>query len=98
MNSKVFQKIQVIRDQAEADVANVTAKADRGIERVKRQAQANEEAARQVESLRRRLEDEYETQTHPKRDLLWSKAWEHGHACGEAEVAHWYSEFAELVM
>lgn len=98
MNTKVFQKIQVIRDQAEVDSANVIAKTDRDIERVKQRTQAAEDAANQRESLRRRLEDEYGMKRHPKREVLWNKAWEHGHACGESEVANWYGELFELVL
>lgn len=98
MNTKIFQKIQVIREQAVVDSANVIAKADRDIERVKQRAQAAEDAANQRESLRRCLEDKYGMEKHPKREVLWSMAWKHGHAYGESEVSHWYGELSELVL
>jgi len=33
---------------------------------------------------------------HPKRPIVESKAWEHGHSSGYSEVVHWYDEFAEV--
>lgn len=30
-------------------------------------------------------------------DLLWEKAWKHGHANGYTEVLYWYDEFAEFL-
>ena len=35
---------------------------------------------------------------HPKADLVYSKAWEHGHASGFHDVAYWVGELAELVL
>jgi hypothetical protein len=34
---------------------------------------------------------------HPKKDKLWSKAWEHGHASGYGDIYSWYRELAELL-
>lgn len=42
------------------------------------------------------LEHEFGMVGHPKADALFRLAWEHGHASGHAEVASYYSEFAEL--
>jgi hypothetical protein len=33
---------------------------------------------------------------HPKRSLLYGKAWEHGHAYGLNEVHNWYSDLIDL--
>lgn len=33
-----------------------------------------------------------------KADLLWAKAWDHGHSAGLHEVAFWYVDLAELVL
>lgn len=38
----------------------------------------------------------FEMTNHPKRQAVWSKAWEHGHANGYHAVLDWYSEFAEI--
>jgi len=40
---------------------------------------------------------EYKMVTHPKEELVWNKAWDHGHADGLGEVAYWYEEFVEVV-
>lgn len=34
---------------------------------------------------------------HPKRQMLWGKAWEHGHAYGLSEVWIHYQDLAELL-
>jgi len=31
-------------------------------------------------------------------DLVWSLAWEHGHAWGEAEVAMFYDDFRDIAL
>jgi hypothetical protein len=28
--------------------------------------------------------------------MLWNKAWEHGHAEGHRSVAYWYAEFSQI--
>ena len=43
------------------------------------------------------LEAYHGTTDHPKRDLLYSKAWEHGHSVGLREVAVIYNDLVELV-
>ena len=34
---------------------------------------------------------------HPKTDLCFNKAWEHGHANGYSDVVYYFEEFAELL-
>lgn len=34
---------------------------------------------------------------HPKADLLFAKAWEHGHSSGLMDVVHWYEDLADLL-
>lgn len=53
---------------------------------------------KRVEMFREDLEVAYETfRLRPKkRDLLWNKAWEHGHANGLSEVLWWYDDLVEL--
>lgn len=34
---------------------------------------------------------------HPKTELLFSKAWDHGHAQGYGSVEYWFNDLAELV-
>lgn len=67
------------------------------IETAKRLRAKVEKEAAELADLRTRLEKEHSTALHPKADLLWAKAWEHGHANGYADVEHWYSEFTELI-
>ncbi len=55
------------------------------------------EAALYEANLRKHLEDEFDTSAHPCADMLWNKAWEHGHASGGHEVRYWYEEFYDLV-
>jgi hypothetical protein len=43
------------------------------------------------------LEQEFNTRGHPKADLLFAKAWSHGHASGLSDVYYWYDELYELV-
>ena len=35
---------------------------------------------------------------HPKADLVFSKAWEHGHSSGNNDVAYWVADLADLVL
>ena len=43
------------------------------------------------------LAAEYDMTDHPKRGMLWAKAWEEGHGSGLSDVEHWYSELWNLV-
>ena len=47
--------------------------------------------------LKTDLETEHGLTNHPKRDKLWSLAWEHGHSYGYSEVAGYYEDFSELL-
>jgi hypothetical protein len=70
---------------------------ERDVQRVEERAKASEEARKQTEGLRARLEEEHGMAEHPKRDLLWSKAWEQGHATGLESVRYWYDDLVELI-
>ena len=60
---------------------------------------AYSEDERRLESqFKADLEAEYKMIGHPKADLLWGKAWDHGHANGLHEVAFYYGDFVELVL
>lgn len=43
------------------------------------------------------LADEFGMTDHPKRHLLFSKAWDSGHSSGLNDVLYWYEEMVELV-
>lgn len=43
------------------------------------------------------LEAYFGVSNHPKRDLLYHKAWERGHSAGLSEVANVYSDLVELI-
>lgn len=47
--------------------------------------------------LRTRLEIELKLDQHPRRNALWSKAWDLGHANGLDEVELYYRDLAELL-
>lgn len=79
----------------------------RGLEAEARTAEAQHEARRDDKvRLRQRLRADLESDngTTPARigqqkaDLLWAKAWDHGHSAGLHEVAFWYVDLAELVL
>lgn len=55
------------------------------------------ETVRLEEQFRKDLEEEYGMKGHPKADVLFMKAWDHGHNSGYGEVANYYDSFHELV-
>lgn len=59
--------------------------------------QVRQQAAESRRDLKERLLAEHGLITHPKADLLFGLAWEHGHAHGEGEVAMYFADFAELL-
>ncbi len=95
MNNKVFQRIKIIQDEAAERISSVEAIAVRKIEQLQEREAVKEAWARVTEEWRNKLEAEYGTQDHPKRNLLWTKAYDHGP--GYPQIAHWYGEFAELL-
>lgn len=56
-----------------------------------------EKEAEEHEVHKLELAKEHDLVDHPKLDLLYAKAWEHGHANGFSEVAYWFEDLAELV-
>ena len=50
-----------------------------------------------IDECESRLAKEHGLENHPKRDKLWSMAWEYGHSSGFYEVEQWYNELAELL-
>lgn len=65
-------------------------------------SQENRDAWREdMNRLARKLEEdlaeELEMTNHPKRQMLWTKAWEHGHASGYTEIHYWYTDLLELI-
>lgn len=97
-------EIDKINREAEATIKLVQEEAKRKTERAFQRDQQreemrrkNEEARRQAEELKARLERENGVVNHPKRDLLWAKAWEHGHSAGLSEVEIWYDDLVELL-
>lgn len=96
-NMKTEQRIADIRRRAEEEIESIKARAERDAKLVEERAKAVEAARKRMEEVRARLEEEHGMAFHPKRDLLWSKAWEHGHACGLSDVQNWYEELVDLV-
>ena len=49
------------------------------------------------QKLKEYLEKDFNLTDHPKKDILWSMAWEKGHAYGLHEVYNEYLDLVELV-
>ncbi len=56
-----------------------------------------EEGGRLTTLLKADLEAENGVVGHPKANLLWSLAWEHGHSSGYSDVVNYYDNFVELL-
>lgn len=37
-------------------------------------------------------------ENHPKLNILWNKAWEHGHSSGLGEVQYYFEDLMELIL
>ncbi|MGH7974860.1 MAG: hypothetical protein ACREBR_04995 [bacterium] len=57
----------------------------------------NVETARLTAAFKLACEEDHGFVGHPKADLLWSKAWEHGHSSGLYEVYNYYNDFADFL-
>ena len=58
----------------------------------------NERQTALHEEFKHDLIEENGLASNPKVELLFSKAWEHGHSAGYQEVAYWFNDLAELVL
>lgn len=56
-----------------------------------------EETKRLEDLFKSDLESHFNMTNHPKKDMLYSKAWDHGHASGYSEVLYWYEDLHELL-
>lgn len=57
----------------------------------------NQEQGRISAQVKSDLEAEHGLAGHPKADILWSKAWDHGHSSGYDEIISVYEDLAELL-
>ena len=57
----------------------------------------NDDVRRLEKEFKAALEDDNGMTGHPKADILFSKAWDHGHANGYAEVITCYDDLIDLV-
>ena len=80
-----------LRDEYETDLASQEAEYKRS-----RGAYCAEDG-RLAAEFKRDLEVEYATMDNPKRDLLYSKAYDHGHSSGWSEIANCYSDLVDLI-
>lgn len=51
-----------------------------------------------TQAFRRDLEAYHGTTDNPKKDRLWSIAWEQGHSAGLNEVASYYEDMVDLIL
>lgn len=97
MSKTTDERIAGLREDYDREVAAIRAKEAKKAEmREKHRIWREQDQAKQVET-RAKLEAEFGTAGHAKADLLWSMAWDHGHAAGYSEVEDWYSELVQLV-
>lgn len=78
---------------AEVSLAYENAKAAYDVAR----RQHGAESGRLNALLQSDLEAEYGVAGHPKADLLWSKAYDRGHAYGMGEVINVWTDLVELI-
>jgi len=57
----------------------------------------NKKRLQERAELKVRLENENGLENHPKRHMLWNKAWDLGHTAGDLEVEMYYLDLMELV-
>jgi hypothetical protein len=82
-----------------AQAAEIKARYEADMQAYKDQKRLYAQSEQQgIAQLREDLEWEHGLSGHHKADLLWSKAWEHGHGYGLEEVAQRYNDLAELVL
>lgn len=80
-------------ERLNTEIETIKTKEATRLERIR----VNEEANRVTTALRKELEAKNDMTDHPKADLLWSKAWEHGHSSGLEDVRCWYNDLVELI-
>lgn len=101
MDKRTQDRIGKVRRDAEDEIKRINETAERKAAQIEKIAKANEDARRASSELRARLEEENNVNRphirQQKRDLLWNKAWEHGHSSGLSEVEIWYNDLAELI-
>lgn len=66
---------------------------ERGIKRQAYQA----DDARLYQEFKQDMFKSYGVENHPKVEVAWRIAWDHGHASGYSEVDLYFSELAELL-
>lgn len=91
------QRIAEVNEKAAAEIERIKLDAERKAKQIAERNAANAAARKATEECRARVEKEHGMENHPKRDLLWAKAWEHGHSAGLDDVDTWYSDLVELV-
>lgn len=100
MPKSTEDRLAEIQRRADLEIAESTAriraKAEVDAERIAARERAREDERRKITELRNKLEIEHRMVGHPKAELLWSKAWEHGHSAMD-DVGYWYSDLVELV-
>jgi hypothetical protein len=90
-------RIKEIQAAAERKIQRVRADAKNKAARDAERRAARLEEERKVADFRDQLERSYGVEKHPKRDLLWAKAWELGHSSGLEDVEFYYADLVELI-
>ena len=63
----------------------------------KARAEYNKAESAMIDQFKRDALDDLGLLNHPKADLLFSKAWEHGHSSGLHEVYSWMDDLSDLI-
>ncbi len=51
-----------------------------------------------LDEFKKDLFEEYGVTNNPKKDLLWSKAWDHGHSSGLGNVEYHFRDLVDLIL
>lgn len=61
------------------------------------QQKINTESGRKIQAFKMDLAIVNGVENNPKLDLLWGKAWEHGHSSGLSDVKYYFEDLVELI-
>jgi hypothetical protein len=97
MSKTIEEQAEDIMTEARTKVSTLKERADAAAVRQAERIRVEKEWREKTDALRERLEKENGLAEHPRREMLWNKAWEHGHSAGLADVEYYYDDMAELL-
>lgn len=96
---KIKKKIEMLKRKI-TDAKRVQENALKDIDNIKNDARRKyrAEMTKIQDDFQNALYEEYGVKDHPKREKMYSKAWERGHSSGYAQVESEFEEIVELMM